>query len=225
MLFAQLLHLGFDLHLHLFPAGFHMQNGLDAGQIHPQVAHQPANVYHTLDIAIRVEARTVRTAALAGRGDQAQALVVAQGLLMHLGPLRRDADHIPCSLAYFGHHTPPSGLNYDACASALRPRLRASCWNRPRSSLVRCIGRTTLTRAYSVPLPSPRRRGMPLPLRRKVRPFCVSGGMVRTSLRPSGRGTGTSPPSIAVSRSTSISIYRSSPLRSNCGSGFTLMTR
>jgi hypothetical protein len=68
-------------------------------------------MYNTLDIAIRVEAWTVRTIAFARGRDQAQALVVTQSLLMHFSPLRRYADHIPCSIAWFDHDSSPFVLS------------------------------------------------------------------------------------------------------------------
>jgi hypothetical protein len=71
--------------------------------------------------------------------------------------------HVDCSLCVrFG-----IGL-VDGVQELGRSRLRPS----RRGS----VGRTTRTRTYRSPEPSPLKRGMPWPLSRKVRSFCVPAG-------------------------------------------------
>src|SRR5579883_1801843 len=67
MLIAQPAHLLLQLCLHLLHTILHMQDGLNARQIDAEIAHQAAYMYDALDIAIRVQARTMRALALACR--------------------------------------------------------------------------------------------------------------------------------------------------------------
>src|ERR1019366_2467785 len=202
MLVTQLHHFFLKVILHLLHAIFHMQDGLDACQVDTQVTHQATNMDNTLDIAIRVEAWTVRTTPLTSRLNQSQAFVMTQRLFVHLRFLCSHADDIPCAITLLRHANTLLSPHHE-CTST--PRLRASSSNNARSSTESCIGKTTLTRAKRLPLPSPRRCGIPLPPRRNVRLFCVSAGIVSIKRRPSGIGTGTSPPSIAFTSSTSTS--------------------
>ena len=82
---------------------------------------------------------------------------------------------------------------------------RRSCASSDRS-----VGRTTRTLTKRSPGPSALKRGMPRPVRRKVRPFWVPAGIVSRT-RPLSVSTGTSAPSRASSRVSGSSRSRSAP--------------
>ena len=107
-------------------------------------------------------------------------------------------------------------------------RSSRSRWNSSRSSSVRPAGSVTRMLTSRSPLaaaPVPCLRGIPFPLSRNTRPFCVSGGIVSATFRPVIVGASTSPPSIATASGVSTLTDRSSPLRSNVRCGLTVTWR
>jgi len=87
-------HLVFHLN-HFFA---HVQDNLDAGEIHPHVAGESQDDIEPLEVRIGIEA----CVALRARGlEQTNALVEAQGLRVQLVDFRNGADHVAGLGAFF----------------------------------------------------------------------------------------------------------------------------
>src|SRR5258708_11016673 len=129
-LLKTLLHFGLDL----LYAVTRKQDRFNARQIDAQVLHQTADLDNAIDVAVRVETRTMRATTLTRRRDKAQAFIVTQRLLMYLGFFRRHTDDIPCTIVFLWHDQSllsPLHPYYPAST----PRLRASFSKSSRSSL------------------------------------------------------------------------------------------
>src|SRR5581483_3593230 len=222
----QRLHLA----LHLAHPLAHPQDHVDPREVHPQVVHQPLHLPQPRDVRLRVHADVSPRALWLHEPD---ALVLPQRLRVHADHPRRDRDHVARLIeadleAFVSVHLVASHRR-DLSPSVVRasrrrqaPAARSSSNSFFWRSLSRS-GRRRRTRAYRSPLPSRPSRGMPRPASLNTRPFCVSGGIFSITLAVIV-GTSTSPPSAAVATGTSMSSWRSSPLRSKRACGRTVTT-
>src|SRR5438309_8338410 len=99
-LLKTLLHFGLDL----LYAVAHKQDRFNTRQIDAQVLHQAANLDNAIDVAVRVETRAMWATTLTRRRDEAQAFIMTQRLLMHLGLFRRHTDDVPCTIVFLWHN-------------------------------------------------------------------------------------------------------------------------
>src|SRR5262249_39811519 len=113
----------------------------DAGKIHAEVARQPEQTRHVLEILLGVHPRLALGAA---RSHQPLLLVEAQGLRVHLQHLGHDADHVE-RFGAIGHEAPP---RYFAKSSRVGPGTSRSS-SRTSSSVRASSPRGTSTRTVT----------------------------------------------------------------------------
>src|SRR5580704_11178433 len=209
------------LHLdHLFS---HVQDDLDACQVHAHVPRQRQDHVQPLKVRIRIQRRVAQRPR---RLQQSHAFVQTQRLRMQLINLRDGADHVPGFGAFSGlwRH----GLHTPALANK---SLRGSAGATSSSSFIRLrtrssvgSGTTTWISTYWSPRSPLRALGTPFSFSRSVLPLFVPGGM-RTSERPSIVGTSTFAPSDASDTVTGTFVYKSFPRRSKNSCGRTTTRR
>src|SRR5215218_2261464 len=162
---------------------------LDASEIEPELAREPLDQAQALEIRLRIQARVAGGAL---RTHQTLLLVDAQRLRMHANEFGGHADHV-------------AGV-------VLHP---ATFWNSSSSSRPRLFsffGTSIFTRASRSPLPPPFSFGAPRPLILSSFPSSEPAGIFSETW-PSGVGTSTRPPRVAVGKLTGTSTSRSAAPR------------
>src|SRR5699024_1419446 len=216
----------------------------DPGEVDAVLLGESLELPQACDVAGAVAAAAAPGAL---RDHQAQAVVLAQGLGVHPGELRRHRDHehgrpvvqavraghrrAPLGIRRWrsgrrgGPRRPGPGAGPQRAAASASPALGASSASAARrsSTALRAspstrVGKTTWTVTWRSPVDFLVTR--PLPRTLRVRPEGVPGGIFTETVPPSSSGTDTVVPSTASSKATGTVILRFAPsaLHTGCSS-------